>query len=121
MKRKNNGGFSLVEVMVAMAILTAIVVPICTGMLVSIRIHAKAETVMDAQVAVSSAVETLMSTGIPAGSEGFTNVYDGVTVKVTPVEGAPYYNVEAWYTHDGDTLAEVTTVIRAVREAGGTS
>ena len=37
MKEKNNGGFSLVEVLLAMMILAAIVIPVCSGILLSVR------------------------------------------------------------------------------------
>ena len=121
MKRKSNGGFSLVEIVVAMAILVSIVVPVCNSMLVSVRINAKAETVLKAKLAVSSAVEELMATGIPANTHEYTSVDDHVTVKVTPVPDVPYYNVEAWYTVDEDTeVARVSTTIRAAEGNGGT-
>lgn len=121
MKRKSNGGFSLVEIVVAMAILVSIVAPVCSSMLVSVRINAKAETVLKAKLAVSSAVEELMATGIPANTPEYTSVDDHVTVKVTPESGEPYYNVEAWYTVDEDTeVARVSTTIRAVEGNGGT-
>ena len=114
MKRKNNGGFSLVEIVVAMAILVSIVVPVCSSMLVSVRINAKAETVLKAKLAVSSAVEELMATGIPANTPEYTSVDDHVTVKVTPESGEPYYNVEVT---DNNKLVSVKVAIRA-KEGG---
>ena len=64
MKNKHNGGFSLIEVMLAMVILAAIVVPTCTSLVLSYRMNAKTEELMKAQLAVSSAVETLMANGV---------------------------------------------------------
>jgi prepilin-type N-terminal cleavage/methylation domain-containing protein len=64
MKQKHNGGFSLIETVVAIAILGLIVVPSCSGLLMAIRINEKAQQMMQAQLAVSSAVETLMAEGI---------------------------------------------------------
>ena len=120
MKGKRNAGFSLIEVVVAMAILAVIVIPICGSMVVAVRINAKAEAVLDARIAVSSAVETLRSEGIQTGES--TNVaadrFENVTIVVTEVEGAPYYNVEVT---DKDGLVTVTTSIRAVEEAGDNS
>ena len=62
--KKNNEGFSLVEVLLAMVLLAAIVIPTCTSLVLSFRMNAKAEALMQAQLAVSSAVETLMATKI---------------------------------------------------------
>ena len=64
MKKKHNEGFTLVELLVSMVILAAIVVPTCTSLVLSYRVNAKADEMMQAQLAVSSAVETLMAEGI---------------------------------------------------------
>ena len=71
MKEKNNGGFSLVEVLLAMMILAAIVIPVCSGILLSVRMDARANDVLQARVAVSSAVETLMAQGITHPSKQY--------------------------------------------------
>ena len=129
MKQKHNGGFSLIETVVAIAILGLIVVPCCSGLLMAIRINEKAQQMMQAQLAVSSAVETLMAEGIDAKTvaeaaakevtydkiswidETTSKIVDrfpDVTVKVEQVEGHPYYNV----TVSCEDLVEVTTTIR---------
>lgn len=59
MRNKHNGGFSLVEVLVAIVLLGLIVIPICSSMLVAHRINAKAEALLQAELAVSSAAEKL--------------------------------------------------------------
>ena len=64
MKSKKNEGFTLVELLVSIAILSAIVIPTCTSLSLSYRMNAKTEQMMQAQLAVSSAVETLMARGI---------------------------------------------------------
>ncbi len=64
MKNKYNGGFTLVELLIAITILAAVVLPTCTSLVLSYRLNAKAEQMMQAQLAVSSAVETLMAEGI---------------------------------------------------------
>ena len=64
MKQKQDGGFSLIEVVLAMVILALIVVPTCTSLVLSFRVNAKADAMLQAQLAVSSAVEKLMATGI---------------------------------------------------------
>lgn len=56
---KHNGGFSLIEILVAMVLLGLIVVPITSSLLVSHRINAKTEQLLQAQLAVSSAAEIL--------------------------------------------------------------
>ena len=71
MKEKNNGGFSLVEVLLAMMILAAIVIPVCSGILLSVRMDTRANDVLQARVAVSSAVETLMAQGITHPSKHY--------------------------------------------------
>ena len=64
MKRKYNEGFTLVELLVSIVILAAIVIPTCTSLVLSYRLNAKARELTQAQLAVSSAVETLMAKGI---------------------------------------------------------
>lgn len=64
MKNKHNEGFTLVELLVSMAILAAIVLPTCNSLALGFQLNAKAEQMMQARLAVSSAVETLMATGI---------------------------------------------------------
>ena len=65
MKQKNNGGYSLIEVLVAISILGIIVSPVCANLLMSLRATEKTDEILQAQLAVSSAVETLMAEGIP--------------------------------------------------------
>ena len=61
MKNKHDGGFSLIEVVLAMVILALIVVPTCTSLVLSFRVNAKSEAMLQAQLVVSSAVEQLMA------------------------------------------------------------
>lgn len=64
MKNKHNDGYTLVELLVSIVILAAIVLPTCTSLVLSYRMNAKTDDLMQAQLAVSSAVETLMARGI---------------------------------------------------------
>lgn len=64
MKHKNDQGFSLIEVLVAIVILAAFVVPTCSALVLSARMNAKTQALMQAQLDVSSAVEILMARGI---------------------------------------------------------
>ena len=115
MKRKHDGGFSLVEVLVAMTILTAIVIPVCTSMVLAVRINAKADAVLQARTAVSSAVESLMAEGIIG--EDIDDVRDRfpeVEVNVSQVAEGHYYHV---VVTDNEGLVSITTCIRAQQPA----
>ena len=135
MNKKNNAGFSLVEVLVAIVILGILSAPVCTSLVLSTRMNVKATELLEAQLAVSSAVETLMAEGIdeakvasnlPYYDEKIVDAnttedsFPGIKVEVqaVPIEGTSdfydYYAVKV-YTDDGDII--VTTHIR---KAGGT-
>ena len=114
MKQKHNEGFSLIETVVAIAILGLVVIPCCSGLLMSIRINEKAQQMMQAQLAVSSAVETLMAEGITAAHENYdqitgTDRFPDVTVKTVSKENGAYFEV---IVKDVNELVEVTTTIR---------
>lgn len=69
MKHKNNEGSSLLEIVIAMAILAVIVIPVCSSLILSHRMNAKTEAVLQAQLDVAAAVEYYMATGIPEDAE----------------------------------------------------
>ena len=108
MHSKHNAGFSLVEILVAIAILGVITVPMLAGMTAAIRVNNTAEKMMRAQLAVSSTVETLMATGVDASTG---SPVEGVVVTVKEVtindKKQPYYEVTV--SCGG---VEVTTYIR---------
>lgn len=84
--KKNNEGFSLVEVLLSMVLLAAIVIPTCTSLVLSFRVNAKAEALTQAQLAVSSAVETLMAEGIDGKRAAYVmenndGIYDSIPSK----------------------------------------
>ena len=116
MKRnRSEAGFSLVETMVAIAILAILVVPICTGLVLSVRLNEKAEQMMQAELAVSSAVETLMAEGITDASSTYDGVgasdrFPDVKVVTSLDQTAPYYNV---VVTDNEKLVSVAVTIRA--------
>lgn len=129
MKHKHNAGYSLVETVVAIAILAIIVTPISTGMVLAFKMNAKTEQIMQAELAVSSAVETLMAEGVTGayekydekdGSDRFPTVTVNTTAATKTVDGTevtlPYYNVEV-KSDKVDGLI-VTTQIRAVTGEG---
>jgi len=65
MKRlRERCGSTLLEVVVSVAVLGLLVVPISSGILMSMRINEKSDDMLRARLAVSSAVETIMAEGI---------------------------------------------------------
>ena len=60
----SSAGFSLIEVVVSIAILGMAVIPISGGMVLSHRLNARSEQVLQARLEVSGAVEALMAEGI---------------------------------------------------------
>ncbi|MBQ8800918.1 MAG: type II secretion system protein [Clostridium sp.] len=96
-RRKHNqtAGFSLIEVLVAITILGLVVVPIGSSLVLSFRLNARSGDTLQAQLAVSSAVETIMAEGYNPNpdadyEERFPNVsiehdenYEGAAYAVT--------------------------------------
>ena len=66
MKSKHNEGFSLVEILIAIVLLAALVIPTCSSLVMAFQMNAKSDALMRSQLAVSSAVETLMAKGVTA-------------------------------------------------------
>jgi len=118
MKWKSTAGYTLVEVMVAIVILGLVTVPMTSGMVAAMKMNNKAEEMMKAQLAVSSAVETLMATGISSTADPDL---PGVDITITPVaidvdagEYEPYYQVVVV-----SEANQTVTVSTCVRKAGG--
>lgn len=65
----SSAGFSLIEVVVSIAILGMAVIPISGGMVLSHRLNARSEQVLQARLEVSGAVEALMAEGIAEEEE----------------------------------------------------
>ena len=111
MKHKGNGGFSLIECLVAIVLLGAMVVPTCTALVMSIKINDKTDQMLQAQLAVSSAVEILMAEGIVEGTN-YEEKFDNLTVEVEKEDEIdPFYTV----TVSCEDIS-VTTQIRAAKE-----
>ena len=88
--KRNNGGFSLVEIVVAMAILGAFSIAACTSLVLGLRLNDKSESMLQAQLAVSHAVETLMAEGITQDADVLVNnTYD-----VSDTEGDRFPTVQ---------------------------
>ena len=90
MKRENKkqtAGFSLIEVVVAIAILGMVTIPLGGGLVLSHRLNARSEQMIQARLDVSNVVEALMAEGIAAEErENYTSRFSGVTVTVNDPE-----------------------------------
>lgn len=116
MKRRNDEGATLVEIVVAIALLAIIVIPACSSLVLSHKINAKTERVLQAQLAVSSAVETLMAEGIPNSAVETTRENEdyGMTVntmKITKEDGTV---VEEEFPEDRfpEVVVKITDVVK---------
>ena len=98
---KRNAGFSLIETLVSIVILGAMVVPTCTALVMSIRLNDKTEKMLQAQLAVSSAVETLMAEGFD-GSEDYATRFPDVVILEKELVDNAYYNL---------TIADIGTTV----------
>lgn len=113
MKNKRNEGFTLLETLIAIVILGIVVVPTCSSLIMAFRMNAKADELLRDQLAVSSAVETLMAEGVFGESADYGNTSEGdrfpeVTIETKKLDaGDAYYTVTV---SKGDV--KVVTVIR---------
>lgn len=120
--KERTAGFSLLEVVVAIAIIGLISAPICSSLILAGRINAHSQAVMEAHLNVRTAVETLMKDGVTMKGRVMTkpSADDFPNVKIEPekVEGKPYYHVTVKDNHT-DPLVTVETYVRAVSPEGG--
>ena len=61
---KNKQGSTLLEIIVAIAILGLMVAPVCASMVLSFRLNAESEKILQARLLVESTVEQLMAEGL---------------------------------------------------------
>ncbi len=80
-KFKERCGAALLEVLISIAILGLLTVPISSGIMMSLHINAKSDDIMQAKLAVSSAVETIMAEGVePYLSDDKRNSFPDVVI-----------------------------------------
>lgn len=116
--KERTAGFSLLEVVVAIAIIGLISAPICSSLILAGRINAHSQAVMEAHLNVRAAVETLMKDGVTAESDKYRERdFPNVTIE-TKKEGKPYYRVTVKDNHT-EPLVTVKTYVRAVSPEGG--
>lgn len=117
--KERTAGFSLLEVVVAIAIIGLISAPICTSLILAGRINAHSQAVMEAHLNVRTAVETLMKDGVTAASADYcAEKFPNLTVEMVKDSKNPYYHVTVSDKRT-EPLVTVETYIRAVPEGGG--
>lgn len=118
--KERTAGFTLLEVVVAIAILGLVSAPICSSLILAGRINAHSQAVMEAHLNVRTAVETLMKDGVTEASKNYrADEFPNVTIKTEKVIDKPYYHVTV-SDKPTEPLVKVETDIRAVPEGGGT-
>lgn len=118
--KERTAGFSLLEVVVAIAIIGLISAPICSSLILAGRINAHSQAVMEAHLNVRTAVETLMKDGVTAESNNYrADEFPNVTIKTKKEDSSdPYYHVTVSDKHT-EPLVTVKTYVRAVSPEGG--
>lgn len=118
--KERTAGFSLLEVVVAIAIIGLISAPICSSLILAGRINAHSQAVMEAHLNVRTAVETLMKDGVTEERDEYRKKdFPKVKIETEEVKGKPYYHVTVKDRHT-EPLVKVETYVHAVPEGGGT-
>lgn len=116
-KRARRAGFSLIEVVVSIAILGLVTVPICSSFVLAHRINAKSQQLMLDRLAVAGAAEELMANGIDWEALAWSGdecVYNGI--ELTRQSDGGGYTVTVTR---GDVSVE--TWVRELPAEGGTT
>ena len=127
-KYNQTEGFSLIEVMVSIAILGFVAVPMFTGLLFSYRLNQRSDEKLQAQLAVSNAVETIMAEGFneewckmpvesPDNEKLYLKRFPDVSIEIEDSTG-PAIKFSAISKDFSDI--SVTTHARPTPEGGGT-
>lgn len=117
--KERTAGFSLLEVVVAIAIIGLISAPICSSLILAGRINAHSQAVMKAHLNVRTAVETLMQDGVTQPSDNYrAEAFPKVTIKTVKDGDNPYYHVTVSDKRT-EPLVTVETYVRAVSPEGG--
>lgn len=90
-KGRGTAGFSLVEVLTAITVLGLMLAPIGASLVLSHRLNARSQQLMEDQLAVANAVETLMAEGIDQGdidNSGFYQKERWKSVEIKACQGS---------------------------------
>ena len=119
--KQRTAGFTLVEIIVAIAIMGLVSAPICASLVLAGRINARSQAVMEAQLDVRAAVETLMKDGVTEASDAYRQSdFPYVTIKTEKKDaGNAYYKVTV-SDDPANPLVTVDTYIHAATGGGGT-
>lgn len=112
-------GFSLIEVLAAITVLGLIAAPIGTSLVMSHRLNARSQQLMQAQLAVSNTVETLMAEGITGAADSY-RPDDFPEVRIRTEEAGAAYRVIVSSSND-DLDVTVKTYIHPAAGTGGES
>lgn len=135
-KRRHNrtAGFSLIEVVVGIALLGLVTAPVCASLILSVRLNSHAQALMSARLQASGVVETLLAEGITTDAEGrlegfspkesaWEKIEDGVTVVAEKENTSdPFYKVTVSSSVGVEGKQEtvvIETRVRAVSAKGG--
>ena len=117
--KERTAGFTLLEVVVAIAILGLVSAPICSSLILAGRINAHSQVVMEAHLNVRTAVEILMQDGVTEANLHYRESdFPDVTIETVKDGDNPYYHVTV-SDRRTEPLVTVETDIRAVPEGGG--
>ena len=119
-KLKERCGAALLEVLVSIAILGLLAVPISSGIMVSLRINEQCNEMMKARLAVSSAAEIIMATGISSVEEAASLDLPRVDVE-NPVLNGGYWTLTVRSEDFEDIFVDIRIRSNALRtpEGGG--
>jgi len=90
-KYNRTDGFSLIEVIVAITILGFIAVPMLSGLLKSYQLNLRSDERMQAQLAVSSAVETIMAEGFKKENNDYEERFPDVLISDVELDSSTAY------------------------------
>ncbi len=113
-KKSSAGGYSLLEIVTSIALLGLVSASVCASLVLAVRWNAKSEQLMQAQLDVSSAVETLMEHGVDESSADQLEA----TLPITISYGDPNNNCySVTVTSKLDDSVVVTTWIHAAEDS----
>ena len=118
-KHNQTDGFSLIEVLVSITLLGLVVVPIGSALLLSARLNVRSDDVLQAQLAVSSAVETIMAEGyneawnqlICTDESSYRKRFGTVTVSGEPSDNTDHPLYYALMVYDGSSKEDACTIV----------